>query len=162
MQFILKCIFTILLFIIVCFLAFIYFFKKDDNNVEVKVRDKQVFFDALALEMTINEERNININLKEGLNAKEIVFTADDDKVTGKCENTTCKIKANKIGLSKITVSIGNEKDTIPVRVVKNKKIYAYTYGNSYNDYGMYVSGDEDSDGYHLINPKTKKKLLLN
>ena len=42
---ILKCIFTILLFIIVCFLAFIYFFKKDDNNVEVKARDKQVFFD---------------------------------------------------------------------------------------------------------------------
>ena len=109
--------------------------------------------------MTINEERSININLKEGLNAKEIVFTADDDKVTGKCENTTCKIKANKIGLSKITVSIGNEKDTIPVRVVKNKKIYAYTYGNSYNDYGMYVSGDEDSDGYHLINPKTKKEI---
>ena len=132
--------------------------------------------------MTINEERSININLKEGLNAKEIVFTADDDKVTGKCENTTCKIKANKIGLSKITVSIGNEKDTIPVRVVKNKKIY------SYNDYGMYVSGDEDSegkllytytcksldckiitysynilikdsDGYHLINPKTKKEI---
>ena len=41
---ILKCIFTILLFIIVCFLAFI-FFLKDDNNVEVKARDKQVFFD---------------------------------------------------------------------------------------------------------------------
>ena len=36
---ILKCIFTILLFIIVCFLAFI-FFLKDDNNVEVKARDK--------------------------------------------------------------------------------------------------------------------------
>ena len=23
----------------------------------------------------------------------------------------------------------------------------------------MYVSGDEDSDGYHLINPKTKKEI---
>lgn len=49
--------------------------------------------------MTINEERSININLKERLNAKEIVFTADDDKVTGKCENTTCKIKAIKLDL---------------------------------------------------------------
>lgn len=185
---ILKCMFTILLFIIVCFLAFIYFFKNDDNNIEVKARDKKVFFDALALEMAINEERNININVKDGLNARDIVFTTDDDKVSGKCENTTCKIKANKIGLSKITVSIGNEKDTIPVRVVKNKKIYAYTYGNSYNNYGMYISGDEDSegkllytytcksldcktitysynilikdsDGYHLINPKTKKEI---
>lgn len=174
----LKIITSFILLITIIILMLVCLKINTKNNFEKK--HKKIYFAELAIELKVNEEKEIKIQNK---NNEEISFKKENDNIEIKCNNEKCLVKALKIGTSAIEAKTKNGKSNLKIKIIGNKEIYYYNYENvemSYENkenpiyvyncqtanckaientnYNLLIK-DED---YYIINLKSQEKVKIN